>query len=171
MTTKELIEELSKYDENTAISFWSMENGYYTHVFVDDDPLQSHNRVDIVLIQKESEWKNMIRIIQQIDFQQIKEKLHEGTAIVTNVNLLSDQEIKFYSKVRLFDINDLNNIRKYRYKELKNIIIIINDINLLNSLEQSLLVFDALIRNNYNNIVLYINIKQMMVNTFIESEW
>lgn len=112
----------------------------------------------------------MIRIIQQIDFQQIKEKLHEGTAIVTNLSLLSDQEIKFFSKVRLFDINDLNNIRKYRYKDLKNIIIVINDINLLNSLEQSLLVFDALIRNNYNNIVLYINIKQMMVNTFKESE-
>ena len=112
----------------------------------------------------------MIRIIQQIDFQQIKEKLHDGTAIVTNLSLLSDQEIKFYSKVRLFDINDLNNIRKYRYKELKNIIIIINDINLLNSLEKSLLVFDALIRHNYNNIILYINIKQMMVNTFIESE-
>lgn len=112
----------------------------------------------------------MIRIIQQIDFQQIKEKLHEGTAIVTNVNLLSNQEIKFYSKVRLFDINDLTNIRKYRYKELKNIIIIINDINLLNSLEKSLLVFDALIRYNHNNIMLYINIKQMMVNTFNESE-
>lgn len=112
----------------------------------------------------------MIRIIQQIDFQQIKEKLHEGTAIVTNLNLLSDQEIKFFSKVRLFDINDINNIRKYKYKELKNIIIIINDTNLLNSLEKSLLVFDALIRCNYNNIMLYINIKQMTVNTFIESE-
>lgn len=112
----------------------------------------------------------MIRIIQQIDFQQIKEKLHEGTAIVTNVKLLSDQEIKFYSKVRLFDINDLTNIRKYSYKELKNIIIIINDINLLNSLKKSLLVFDALIRFNHNNIMLYINIKQMMVNTFNESE-
>lgn len=54
MTIKELKEELSKYDENTAISFWVMENGYYTYVFVDDDPLQNHNRVDIVLIQKES---------------------------------------------------------------------------------------------------------------------
>ena len=113
----------------------------------------------------------MIKIIQQIDFQQIKEKLHEGTAIVTNLSLLTDQEIKFYSKVRLFDINDLNNIRKYRYKELRNIIIIINDINLLNSLEKSLLVFDVLIRCNHNNIMLYINIKQMMVNTFNESEW
>lgn len=112
----------------------------------------------------------MIKIIQQIDFQQIKEKLHEGTAIVTNLSLLTDQEIKFYSKVRLFDINDLNNIRKYRYKELRNIIIIINDINLLNSLEKSLLVFDVLIRCNHNNIMLYINIKQMMVNTFNESE-
>lgn len=112
----------------------------------------------------------MIRIIQQIDFQQIKEKLHEGTAIVTNVNLLSDQEIRLFSKVRLFDINDLDNIRKYRYKELKNIIIIINDTSLLNSFEKSLLVFDALVRNNHNNIVLYINIKQMMVNTFNESE-
>lgn len=112
----------------------------------------------------------MIRIIQQIDFQQIKEKLHEGTAIVTNVSLLSDQEIRLFSKVRLFDINDLTNIRKYQYKELKNIIIIINDTCLLNSFEKSLLVFYALIRNNYNNIVLYINIKQMMVNTFNESE-
>lgn len=113
----------------------------------------------------------MIRIIQQIDFQQIKEKLHDGTAIVTNLSLLSDQEIRLFSKVRLFDINDLTNIRKYSYKELKNIIIIINDTSLLNSFEKSLLVFDSLIRNNYNNIVLYINIKQMMVNTFKESEW
>lgn len=112
----------------------------------------------------------MIRVIQQIDFQQIKEKLHDGTAIVTNLSLLSDQEIRLFSKVRLFDINDLTNIRKYRYKELKNIIIIINDTSLLNSFEKSLLVFDALIRNNYNNIVLYINIKQMVVNTFKESE-
>lgn len=112
----------------------------------------------------------MIRIIQQIDFQQIKEKLHEGTAIVTNLSLLSDQEIRLFSKVRLFDINDLTNIRKYRYKELKNIIIIINDVNLLNSFEKSLFVFDSLIRNNYNNIVLYINIKQMIINTFNERE-
>lgn len=171
MTIKELKEELSKYDENTTISFWDLEKGYYNYLFIVDDPLQNDNRVDIVLIQKESEWNNMIRIIQQIDFQQIREKLHEGTAIVTNVSLLSDQEIRLFSKVRLFDINDLTNIRKYSYKELKNIIIIINDVSLLNSFEKSLLVFYALTRYNYNNIALYINIKQMIVNTFNESEW
>lgn len=55
MTIKELKEELSKYDENTVISFWDMENGYYNYLSVDDDPLQNHNRVDIVLIQNESE--------------------------------------------------------------------------------------------------------------------
>lgn len=60
MTIKELKEELSKYDENTVISFWDMEKGYYNYLFIDDDPLQNHNRVDIVLIQKESEWQSMI---------------------------------------------------------------------------------------------------------------
>lgn len=55
MTIKELKEELSKYDENTTISFWNLEDGYHNYLLIDDDPLQNHNRVDIVLIQKESE--------------------------------------------------------------------------------------------------------------------
>lgn len=55
MTIKELKEELSKYDENTSISFWDMEKGYYNYLFMDDDPLQNCNRVDVVLKQKESE--------------------------------------------------------------------------------------------------------------------
>lgn len=49
MTIKELKEELSKYDEDTNVLFWDIENGYYRFMFVDDDPLQNHNRVDIVL--------------------------------------------------------------------------------------------------------------------------
>ena len=60
MTIKDLKEELSKYDEDTVISFWDMEKGYYNYLFIDDDPLQNHNRVDIVLIQKESEWQSML---------------------------------------------------------------------------------------------------------------
>lgn len=55
MTIKELKEELSKYDEDTNVLFWDIENGYYGFMFVDDDPLQNHNRVDIILKQKESE--------------------------------------------------------------------------------------------------------------------
>lgn len=60
MTIKELKEELSKYDENTNILFWNLEDGYHDYLLIDDDPLQNHNRVDIVLIQKESEWKPML---------------------------------------------------------------------------------------------------------------
>lgn len=60
MIIKELMEELSKYDENTTISFWDIEKGYYNYLFIDDDPLQNHNRVDIVLIHKESEWPLML---------------------------------------------------------------------------------------------------------------
>lgn len=55
MTIKELKEELSKYDEDTNVLFWAIENGYYRFMFIYDDPLQNNNRVDIVLIQKESE--------------------------------------------------------------------------------------------------------------------
>lgn len=59
MTIKELKEELSKYDDDINVLFWGIENGYYSFMFVDDDPLQTHNRVDIILNQKESEWKTM----------------------------------------------------------------------------------------------------------------
>ena len=56
MTIKELMEELSKYDENTTISFWNIEYGYQEYLFIDDDDsLRSNNRVDIMLKQKESE--------------------------------------------------------------------------------------------------------------------
>lgn len=55
MTIKELKEELSKYDENTTILFWSLEEGFYDYHFIDDDPLQNYNMVTIVLKQKESE--------------------------------------------------------------------------------------------------------------------
>lgn len=60
MTIKELKEELAKYDEDTVIQFWDIEKCYYNYLFIDYDPLQNHNRVDIVLIQKESEWNTML---------------------------------------------------------------------------------------------------------------
>lgn len=60
MTIKELKEELSKYDENTIISFWNIEHGYQEYLFIDDDSLRSNNRVDIMLKQKESEWNTML---------------------------------------------------------------------------------------------------------------
>lgn len=53
MTIKELKEKLSQYDENTTISFFTMEEGYQEYLFIDDDPLQNYNRVDIVLKGKE----------------------------------------------------------------------------------------------------------------------
>lgn len=61
MTIKELKQELSKYDDDdTNVLFWDIENSYYRFLFVDNDPLQNHNRVDIVLIQNESEWNTML---------------------------------------------------------------------------------------------------------------
>lgn len=53
MTIKELKEELSKYDENTTISFFTMEEGYHDYLFINDDPLKNYNRVDVVLKEKE----------------------------------------------------------------------------------------------------------------------
>lgn len=55
MTIKELKEQLSKYEEDTIVSFWTTENVYYDFMIIDDDTLQNHNRVDIILKPKESE--------------------------------------------------------------------------------------------------------------------
>lgn len=49
MTIKELKEELSKYDEDTNVLFWEIEDGYYDFIFIDDDPLKNNNRIDIIL--------------------------------------------------------------------------------------------------------------------------
>lgn len=55
MTIKELKEELSKYNEKTNILFFGLESGYNVFFFIDDDPLENQNRIDIVLIRKEQE--------------------------------------------------------------------------------------------------------------------
>lgn len=48
MTVKQLIEILSKYDENATISFWTLDsdNDYYK---IDDNPIQDDNRLEFLL--------------------------------------------------------------------------------------------------------------------------